>query len=146
MPDTLPTAALLNPPTMPPDQEAFTWMAEYEDGETVFQNDEHGRSVRGIKDVDLGRVKSFSLLPLLPGLPSPTVWIDQRAGQRLIYTTRTSIAASQQGVEHGRRKAWLLGWQQTVSLPGGDRNVKSVAYCFSDGSILLSSDDQLTPL
>jgi hypothetical protein len=138
-PPAAPAEIPQRPPYASPHRDVWTWVAEYADGTTIFEMDDAGYDVHGLKDVDLSRVVRFTLIPLREGLPTPTVQLDQASGQRLIFTRRRRIEvnpASEEVVD--RSTTHLLGWQRTVE----GRNVKGVTYWFEDGSCLVSDHDQ----
>lgn len=123
-----------------PTDDAWQWVAVLDDGTSIAECDVQGRAVRGLADVPLERVRVFLLQPRRDGLPHVTLALAQE--QRLIFVRRRQhVLALDTGSSVGKvRTLHVLGWQQTIA----GRNYKSVAYYLEDGSVLQSSDDQLT--
>lgn len=120
--------------------EAFTWSVLYEDGTWLHEVEADGTR-HGFKHIDLPRVQSMTLWPCRSGLSSFTV---ARTGPtwRPIFTRRRTLTVNPlTGQQEGEAvTVTCLGWQRTDTVAGEPRNVKSYAWLFDDGSVLITDD------
>ena len=117
--------------------DAYRWVAEYEDGEQLWE--EHGI---GFSHIDQDRLVRFHLVPQRPGLPHSILVMQNH--MRLIFFRDRTVVVSGEPVPEGeepqiksRTAITCVGWQKTV----GGKNVHHLNFYFEDGSIV-SCDDK----
>ena len=113
----------------------LTWKANYqgEDGklsdEFLAQFNDDGTENK-YKDIDRFRLARFDML----NEDKKVVFsLYLRKYQRLIFRRRTFIKVT----TNEKVIVYLVGWQQTITTPVGQRNVTSIAYLHEDGSVAL---------
>ncbi len=115
-------------------QDSHEWVAHYNDGDLLTEYERDSDEVHGFRDVDLDRLKLLTLEPKIDGRPHIGVLMnEQHADMRPIFFRRR-----RERLANGSKETiHCIGWQRTVH----GVNVKTYAWIFEDGSILLSDED-----
>ena len=94
----------------------FHWVAEYEDGTSIYQYDKEGKPVK-LDSLDKSRLKYFALVPRSSGLSKYIVELDP--SRDLIYFRR-NIGNLKDGIQ---KVLYFIGWRKKTGL--GEKEVKS---------------------
>lgn len=108
------------------------WKANYIDGTSLSQFNQDGTENK-YKDIDRYNLSSFSLINQ-QGKTVYRVYLQQN--QRLIFRRRNFIQLNNTQERH---TIYLVGWQQTILTPSGDKNITALNYIYEDGSIALDN-------
>ncbi len=111
------------------------WKANYHgddgklDGSCLNQFDEATGEEHEYKDIDRFRLARFDMIDE----DNKAVFsLYLRKYQRLIYRRRSFIKLSGE-----KTHIYLVGWQQTITTPQGEKNITSICYLHQDGSVAL---------
>lgn len=130
---SLPPEAVMQGKLHPQHDDIYVWRVFYDDGSVL--NEVEGETLHYFRDIDLGRVAGFLLVPTLQGLPQFGMQLDN--SKRLIFLRRRSITVNLASGEESVRATWhILGWQSTVE----GKNVKFLQYVNQNGNSFLTDD------
>lgn len=122
------------------------WVANYIGGDKLLQyeglNGSDYAKENKYADINREKLERFDLYKTETGKPIYSVYL--REGQKLIFRRRTI-----KQIGHADIIVYLVGWQMTLMLGSGPRNLIVINYIHQDGSIALDgarNNLQLLPI